>query len=104
MLCSVKELYPNDFAWRTEPYEFVSDRLAVDLLYGNPTLREEIESDTLSLNDLASDWEEETKQHREVVTEDNVADVISMMTGIPVNKIAQTEINKLSNNQSNLAK
>ena len=41
-------------------------------------------------------WEEETKQHREVVTEDNVADVVSMMTGIPVNKIAQTELNKLS--------
>ena len=41
-------------------------------------------------------WEEETKQHREVVTEDNVADVVSMMTGIPVNRIAQTEINKLA--------
>ncbi|WP_248723122.1 ATP-dependent Clp protease ATP-binding subunit [Seonamhaeicola sp. ML3] len=41
-------------------------------------------------------WEEDTKQHREIVTEDNVADVISMMTGIPVNKIAQTEITKLS--------
>ena len=42
-------------------------------------------------------WEEETKQHREVVTEENVADVVSMMTGIPVNKIAQTEMNKLAN-------
>ncbi|WP_115461904.1 ATP-dependent Clp protease ATP-binding subunit [Winogradskyella aurantiaca] len=41
-------------------------------------------------------WEEETKLHREVVTEDNVADVISMMTGVPVNKIAQTELNKLA--------
>ena len=41
-------------------------------------------------------WEEETKQHREVVTEDNVADVVSMMTGVPVNRIAQTEINKLA--------
>lgn len=41
-------------------------------------------------------WEEETKQHREVVTEENVADVVSMMTGIPVNRIAQTEINKLA--------
>ena len=41
-------------------------------------------------------WEEDTKQHREVVTEDNVADVVSMMTGIPVNRIAQTEINKLA--------
>jgi len=41
-------------------------------------------------------WEEETKQHKEVVTEDNVADVVSMMTGIPVNRIAQTESNRLS--------
>ncbi|MFP4845938.1 ATP-dependent Clp protease ATP-binding subunit [Winogradskyella sp. PE311] len=41
-------------------------------------------------------WEEDTKLHREVVTEENVADVVSMMTGIPVNKIAQTEINKLA--------
>jgi len=41
-------------------------------------------------------WEEETKQHKEIVSEDNVADVVSMMTGIPVNKIAQTEINKLA--------
>lgn len=41
-------------------------------------------------------WEEETKQHREIVSEDNVADVISMMTGIPVNRIAQTESNKLA--------
>lgn len=41
-------------------------------------------------------WEEDTKLNREVVTEDNVADVVSMMTGIPVNRIAQTEINKLA--------
>ncbi|WP_299782499.1 ATP-dependent Clp protease ATP-binding subunit [uncultured Formosa sp.] len=41
-------------------------------------------------------WEEDTKQHREMVTEDNVADVVSMMTGIPVNRIAQTESNKLA--------
>jgi ATP-dependent Clp protease ATP-binding subunit ClpC len=41
-------------------------------------------------------WEEESKLHRELVTEDNVADVVSMMTGIPVNKIAQTESNKLA--------
>jgi len=41
-------------------------------------------------------WEEETKQHREIVTEENVADVVSMMTGVPVNRIAQTEINKLA--------
>ena len=41
-------------------------------------------------------WEEESKMHRETVSEDNVADVVSMMTGVPVNRIAQTEINKLA--------
>ncbi|MAW94933.1 MULTISPECIES: ATP-dependent Clp protease ATP-binding subunit [unclassified Leeuwenhoekiella] len=41
-------------------------------------------------------WEEDSKQHRETVTEDNVADVVSMMSGIPVNRIAQTESNKLA--------
>ncbi|WP_127019827.1 ATP-dependent Clp protease ATP-binding subunit [Flagellimonas beolgyonensis] len=41
-------------------------------------------------------WEEESKLHREIVTEDNVADVVSMISGIPVNRIAQTESNKLA--------
>lgn len=41
-------------------------------------------------------WEEESKSNRIEVTEDNVADVVSMMTGIPVNRIAQTESNKLA--------
>ena len=49
-----------------------------------------------SLSEAQAKWEEETKLHREVVTEENVADVVSMMTGIPVNRIAQTESNKLS--------
>lgn len=41
-------------------------------------------------------WEEDSKLHKEVVSEENVADVVSMMTGIPVNRIAQTESNKLA--------
>jgi len=41
-------------------------------------------------------WEVESKKHKVTVTEDNVADVVSMMTGVPVNRIAQTEIKKLA--------
>jgi len=41
-------------------------------------------------------WEIDSKNNRISVTEDNVADVVSMMTGIPVNRIAQTESNKLA--------
>ena len=50
-------------------------------------------------NDLAiaqEKWEEDSKNNRIVVTEEDVADVVSMMTGIPLNKIAQKEITKLS--------
>ncbi|MGB5317096.1 MAG: ATP-dependent Clp protease ATP-binding subunit [Robiginitalea sp.] len=41
-------------------------------------------------------WEEDSKLQRETVSEESVADVVSMMSGIPVNKIAQTESNKLA--------
>jgi len=49
-----------------------------------------------SLADAQTKWETESKEHRVPVSEDNVADVVSMMTGIPVNRIAQTESNKLA--------
>ena len=42
------------------------------------------------------EWDDDAKNNKIVVTEDNVADVVSMMTGIPVNRIAQTESNKLA--------
>jgi ATP-dependent Clp protease ATP-binding subunit ClpC len=42
-------------------------------------------------------WEEETKSHREIVTEDNVAEVVAMMTGVPIQRIAQKEGNRLVN-------
>jgi ATP-dependent Clp protease ATP-binding subunit ClpC len=40
-------------------------------------------------------WEEKTRTEKYTVTEDNVADVVGMMTGIPSNRIAQKESNKL---------
>jgi ATP-dependent Clp protease ATP-binding subunit ClpC len=40
-------------------------------------------------------WEEETKQNRVTVTEDNVAEVVSMMSGVPVQRVNQNESDKL---------
>ena len=40
-------------------------------------------------------WEEKTRTEKYTVTEDNVADVVAMMTGIPMKRIAQKESNKL---------
>ena len=42
-------------------------------------------------------WEAETKSKRYTVTEDNVAEVVSMMTGIPVQRVSQTDSQKLLN-------
>ena len=49
-----------------------------------------------SLVEMNKKWDEESKQHRDVVTADHIADVVSMMSGVPVNRIAQTEMSKLS--------
>jgi len=40
-------------------------------------------------------WEAETKSKRYTVTEDNVAEVVAMMTGIPVQKVGQGDSQKL---------
>lgn len=40
-------------------------------------------------------WEEETRQNRVTVTEENVAEVVSMMSGVPVQRVNQNEGEKL---------
>ena len=47
-------------------------------------------------------WEEETKSKRYEVDEENVAEVIAMMTGIPTKRVAQKESNKLLNMRDEL--
>ena len=42
-------------------------------------------------------WEDESKSKRFTVEEDNVAEVIAMMTGIPAKRVAQNEGSKLLN-------
>ncbi|NWJ50768.1 MAG: ATP-dependent Clp protease ATP-binding subunit [Bacteroidetes bacterium] len=42
-------------------------------------------------------WEDESRINRETVTEDNVAEVVAMMTGVPVQRIAQNEGDRLLN-------
>jgi len=48
------------------------------------------------LVDAQDRWQEESKQNRVTVTDNDIADVVSMMTNIPVNKIVKSEKNKLS--------
>jgi len=46
--------------------------------------------------------EEQAQINREQVTEDNVAEVVAMMTGIPVQRIAKNESDRLLNMESEL--
>ncbi len=55
-----------------------------------------------SLEKAKSDWEEETKNKRYPITEDAIAEVISMMTGIPVKRMVQAETEKLRKMQEDM--
>ena len=43
------------------------------------------------LEEEQSRWEKELAKHREIVDEEKVAEVVAMMTGVPVQRIAQAE-------------
>lgn len=49
-----------------------------------------------ALDEARKRWEDESKDNRQTVTEENVAEVVSMMTGIPLMKISQNENVKLA--------
>src|SRR5690625_1941733 len=59
-------------------------------------LRDEEKKLEKELADEQAAWEAERKLHKVTVTEEDVAEVISMMTGVPVNRIAQAESSKLA--------
>jgi ATP-dependent Clp protease ATP-binding subunit ClpC len=49
-----------------------------------------------SLEKARKDWEDESSKNRQTVTEDNVAEVVSMMTGIPLQKVGEKENERLA--------
>jgi uncharacterized protein YbbC (DUF1343 family) len=53
LLWAVREVAPRAFAWREAPYEFVTDRPAIDLLTGGPDCRDAIDG---GRRDLLDDW------------------------------------------------
>lgn len=68
LLAAAKRQLGARFAWREKPYEFVTDRAAIDLLTGDPSVRESMDSDS-ALNDAlalhqrcAQQFDEERRQ------------------------------------------
>ncbi len=63
------------------------------------------EKNLLSLLDKEKEaWEKELESHREVVGEEQVADIVAMMSGIPVQRIAQAEGKRLQNMYNDMKK
>jgi ATP-dependent Clp protease ATP-binding subunit ClpC len=58
-------------------------------------LRDDEKNFESALASAQKQWEEDSKLNRKIVTEDNVAEVVSMMTGIPVNRVAEAESQRL---------
>ena len=58
-------------------------------------LRDEERKLENNLKQAKVNWEEELKSQREKVSEENVAEVVAMMTGVPVQRIAEQESKKL---------
>ena len=52
-----RDMNPEKFDWRRETYEFVSDRLAIDLLAGSSRYREIVEGGG-DIDEWVREWEE----------------------------------------------
>ena len=48
------------------------------------------------LDEMKAEWESQLKDHRQVVGEEEIANVVSMMSGVPVQRMAQAESQKLA--------
>ncbi len=70
-VAAARALDPGRFAWRTEPYEFVSDRLAFDLLAGGTGWREALESGA-DPRDIAAGWGPELATFRDISAADQL--------------------------------
>lgn len=57
----------------------------------------------LELDSAKRRWEEDSKINRVEVSEENVAEVVAMMTGVPVQRIAQNESDRLIHMEEDLA-
>ncbi len=59
-------------------------------------LKDEEERLQMELNAAQAEWDKDVKEKKEIVSEESVAEVVSMMSGIPVTKVGKNELDKLA--------
>ena len=80
----------KDMAIKSQNYEAAAD------------LRDELQMKSEQLEQLQRAWVEEQEQNHTLVTEDTVAQVVSIMTGIPAHRIGDEENTRLRQLHKNL--
>lgn len=60
------------------------------------TLKDEEERLSMEISAAQEKWDKEMEANKEIVTEENVAEVVSMMSGVPVTKVGKKELDKLA--------
>lgn len=65
LLAAIRELYPEQFAWRQPPYEYETERLPIDLLTGDDAIRLGLEQGR-SAAELEAAWQEDLNRFTEV--------------------------------------
>ncbi|PID26487.1 MAG: Clp protease ClpC [Candidatus Cloacimonadota bacterium] len=66
--------------------------------------RDKVNSLKLKRDELLKRWNSKNSKKVHLVTEDDIRDIVSMMTSIPVNKLAGSENRKVSNLEKSLSK
>ncbi|MDD3579549.1 MAG: DUF1343 domain-containing protein [Desulfobacca sp.] len=65
LIAAIRELYPEQFAWRPPPYEYEYERLPFDLLTGDVALREGLEQGR-PVVEIEQDWQTGLQEYREM--------------------------------------
>jgi uncharacterized protein YbbC (DUF1343 family) len=65
LLAAIRQLYPEQFAWRQPPYEYETERLPFDLLTGDASIRQGLDRG-LSAAALEAAWQEELQSFLEI--------------------------------------
>ena len=65
LLQAIRDLYPHDFKWKEPPYEYETERMPIDLLIGDQSLRQALESGT-EIDRLEASWQEGLEEFRSI--------------------------------------
>ncbi|KAF0216990.1 MAG: hypothetical protein FD167_5162, partial [bacterium] len=57
ILSTIYHLYPDRFEWKQPPYEYVHDKLPIDVIFGSDKIRKQIEAGT-SIKEIEESWQQ----------------------------------------------